>query len=480
MTDARIDLTASFFYSAKLYPRRPALMWIGGGVSYARLAQSVEVAARRLHDQGLRPGQLAAIAIRDAHLHIVALLALMRLGVASVSLAPGQDDYLSRGHVTCVVGDLPAGVALAVFAPSPDWLTASASEPAEMTGFESGEALFRVRLTSGATGRPEPVAMCAADAREWMSRKRPFDEEGRVLSMFGLSAGIGVRALLRSIGHGGTFCIAGAPQEACDTIQLCLVEHVVASVAQLAALAECARQAGAPPSSLKSVLTGGSLVSDRVVAAAQRYLCSNVLIAYGAAELGLVSLTPATAAAGRPGASGYLFPDVEAEAVGDDGARLPPGAHGRLRLRWRGAHSAQALSPSPYRTFRNDWFEPGDLGAVDPDGMLIVSGRASEVINAGGVKVAPELIDEALLQLQGMRDAAAFAVPGAAGDEIWAAIVTEHPPDIPALLALARDKLGARAPAYLVRVAGIPRNAAGKILRHRLAGEIEALRGARG
>ncbi len=63
-----------------------------------------------------------------------------------------------------------------------------------------------------------------------------------------------------------------------------------------------------------------------------------------------------------------------------------------------------------------------------PNGMLVLTGRASEVINSGGVKVAPELIDEAVLSHEKIADAAAFGAMGASGiDEICLAVKTRSP-----------------------------------------------------
>ena len=119
--------------------------------------------------------------------------------------------------------------------------------------------------------------------------------------------------------------------------------------------------------------------------------------------------------------------------------------------------------------FRDGWFYPGDLGAVTADGLLILSGRASEVINAGGVKVAPSVIEQALDERREVAEAAAFGAPDADGIvRIWAAVVANEPLDLAALAAHLKGRLGESAP-RLFQVSSLPRTGNGKVLRGVLA-----------
>ena len=59
----------------------------------------------------------------------------------------------------------------------------------------------------------------------------------------------------------------------------------------------------------------------------------------------------------------------------------------------------------------NGWLKTGDLGYVDKDGFIFVTGRIKELIVKGGENIAPREIDEALLDHEGVLEAAAFAVP---------------------------------------------------------------------
>ncbi|HVX57374.1 MAG TPA: hypothetical protein VHA37_06590, partial [Candidatus Saccharimonadales bacterium] len=100
---------------------------------------------------------------------------------------------------------------------------------------------------------------------------------------------------------------------------------------------------------------------------------------------------------------------------------------------------------------------------------LILSGRRSEHINVSGLKFAPEIVEGAILNFEGVRDCAAFGVPDSiGGEQVWAAFVADHDVDLAALSAHCASKLGIRAPGRLLQVANLPRNEAGKILRSEL------------
>ena len=58
--------------------------------------------------------------------------------------------------------------------------------------------------------------------------------------------------------------------------------------------------------------------------------------------------------------------------------------------------------------------------------MLVITGRKKEVLNLGGDKVSPRVIEDALTAFDGVREAVAFTVPNDMGiDEVWALIVQE-------------------------------------------------------
>ena len=220
-----------------------------------------------------------------------------------------------------------------------------------------------------------------------------------------------------------------------------------------------------------SVTVGGSAVSQAVSVGARLRLTPNLMLTYGSTETTTVAICPARMRDKDPQATGVVAPWVDIEAVGDDGQPLPPGGVGEIRIRC--AEMIEGYLDDPEATakhFRDGWFYSGDLGSVTADRMLRIVGRIDDVLNFGGAKVAPEIVEEALAACAGITDQAVFAVADQQGiEQPWAAVVAREGVD----LAAAREKVAevlpwARHRLQFLRVAEIPRNAMGKIERFKL------------
>lgn len=126
--------------------------------------------------------------------------------------------------------------------------------------------------------------------------------------------------------------------------------------------------------------------------------------------------------------------------------------------------------------FGSEGFRTGDLGRFDAMGHLWITGRAKDQINRGGEMIAPAEVEEALLTLPWITDAAAFSVPHhTLGEEIAAAIIVANPPEnaeAEARRAVRRLLGHGRMPASVDIVDAIPRSAAGKLLRRVLSERI--------
>jgi acyl-coenzyme A synthetase/AMP-(fatty) acid ligase len=119
-----------------------------------------------------------------------------------------------------------------------------------------------------------------------------------------------------------------------------------------------------------------------------------------------------------------------------------------------------------------DGHRTGDLGRIDEDGHLVIVGRLKELINRGGVKIAPLEIDAVLHGIPGVAEAAAAGVPDAIyGEEIvgFLAPAAGAALDPDAVLAHCRGNLPEiKAPKAIVFVPDLPKNARGKIDRKAL------------
>jgi malonyl-CoA/methylmalonyl-CoA synthetase len=171
----------------------------------------------------------------------------------------------------------------------------------------------------------------------------------------------------------------------------------------------------------------------------------------------------------RPGTVGRPLPGVEVRIVGPDGRALPDDEAGELLVRgpavfpgyWRRPEATAAA-------FTDGWFRTGDLGERSADGYVTLRGRASDLIITGGFNVYPREIEDVLLEQPGVREAAVVGVPDERRGERPVAFFAGDA-DETALEAACRRQLASfKVPAAFVRVEALPRNALGKVQKHRL------------
>jgi len=471
-------LSAALDAVARDTPARLAVVDGGHAIRYAALARDSRRLAALLAAQGLAPGDTVGLTIAAEVPHLLASLALLRLGCRQVTL-PRRDPpqmraaMASRLGLVALLGEqaadaLPAGRMLHVDA---DRIARDAAlDGAPLPPAPAGGGL--VFGSSGTTGRAKLMlvteAMIAAQAEALRAHGRVFH---RALSH---EANHAKRLQLRSIAIGGTEVLAGPPMEG-GLAALCRrhgIDRVHLSPSRAEALLDEAggRIAAAWPAATRIFSTGG-----RVPQALRRRLAAELAgpfhVHYGATETGTVSLAEPGEHEAEPETVGRAVQGVSVVVVDERGVALPPGEPGLLRIRSAGVIAGYLDdSAATQRSFRDGWFQPGDVGRITAQGRLVLAGRADEMMNLGTIKIFPAEIEATAEGFPGLVDCAAFATHGGAlGDIPMLAVVARDGFDPAALLALCRARLGLRAPRRVVVVPSLPRNAQGKVLRRELA-----------
>lgn len=124
---------------------------------------------------------------------------------------------------------------------------------------------------------------------------------------------------------------------------------------------------------------------------------------------------------------------------------------------------------------REGYFTAGDIGYLDDDGYLFLTGRSADVIIAGGVNIYPQEIDDLLLQHPAVADAACVGIPNSEwGEEIKAVVAlnSKYSPDDSTahnILQFAQQQLAKQKwPRSIDFVAALPRTETGKLLRRQI------------
>jgi malonyl-CoA/methylmalonyl-CoA synthetase len=167
----------------------------------------------------------------------------------------------------------------------------------------------------------------------------------------------------------------------------------------------------------------------------------------------------------RPGSVGFPLPGCE--------VRLAGGEEGEILLCGPNVFSGYWRNPEATAAAFDDdgWFRSGDLAARDPDGYLRILGRSKELIITGGYNVYPREVEEVLAEHPQVGEVAVVGLPSDEWGESVAAFVVprEGSLDEDGLLAHAADHLAPyKRPRTIRKVAELPRNALGKVVKREL------------
>jgi 2,3-dihydroxybenzoate-AMP ligase len=460
-------------YQAKQRPHALAIMTPAGNATYAKFDADIDrIGARLLEIDGL--GGRIAIQTKNPSLHWLALLALTRLNMLTLSLPPAADrpeaDLLAILKPDFILSDRETPVpGYKSFFMSPQWVQDALSGPAAVLPKRSysPEDPVRVTTSSGTTGVPKKILYKRkhVDSRlKYGSLVIPIAEIRALITMGLDHSGGYVSALLCWL-NGGTVVYPAPNFQWVDVLPMLAPGGLTCAPAQLEVMMR-ALPTTFPPLQSFTCVVAGSVLSQSLSVKARSRLTPNLWVTYASSEAGFTALARASQLEGREGAVGYVVPWADVEIVDKSGHALASGQTGEIRVRSDEIVDGYLEDDDESESaFRDGWFYPGDLGSLSVDGMLTIEGRTNEVMNFGGEKVSPLPIEEALTACAGVRDAVAFAVPGPGGVSIpFAAVVTEAGFDREAAIGKLRA-LFPRLAIQIVETASIPRNAMGKIQR---------------
>jgi long-chain acyl-CoA synthetase len=198
---------------------------------------------------------------------------------------------------------------------------------------------------------------------------------------------------------------------------------------------------------------------------------------YGSSETGWIAAIPGEVR--RLGTAGRPLPCHRLAIVHADGRALPPGEIGEIEI---GGFEIGGNAAHAYRYLADDGsvrvnsrgrIRTGDLGCLDADGFLSVTGREKDLIIRGGVNISPVEIDSFLMQRPELIEVATVGVPDAVyGEEVVSYVVARPGTTVDAgeLLRYCSDGLPAfKAPKQIVLSASLPKTERGKLNRRALA-----------
>jgi cyclohexanecarboxylate-CoA ligase len=175
------------------------------------------------------------------------------------------------------------------------------------------------------------------------------------------------------------------------------VTWTMASTPFLMDLTAAVEELGTDPSSLRTFLCAGTVIPGPVVERAQKVLGTRVISAWGMTENGAVTLVrPEDPADKSAHSDGIALPGVELQLRDADGRVVPTGAEGEIHVRCCSNFGGYLKRPQWNNFDAEGWFATGDLGRLDADGYLRISGRSKDIIIRGAENI-PVVEIEAIL-----------------------------------------------------------------------------------
>lgn len=182
----------------------------------------------------------------------------------------------------------------------------------------------------------------------------------------------------------------------------------------------------------------------------------------------------------KPATAGWALPIVDIRIGADPHQPESAGTRGLIWLRSPTLMSEYwNLPEATAQTLRDGWLDTGDIGYLDDEGFLSITGRVKELINRGGEKISAAEIETCILDMPGVLEAAAFAIADPLLGETVGLAVHGQASTLPLetqVCAFIAARLAAyKVPAQVFRVLEpLPRNATGKVLKAQLQEKLRA------
>jgi long-chain acyl-CoA synthetase len=493
-------LTEDLYGHAEARGSQDALVFGDERLTYSDLLDRVQRLAHGLTANGIGAGDAVALLLPNSPAFIVSWLAITGLGAVVVPLNPlyKQDEldfYFRNSGVRAVIGDEPRialserivdgwdeGVRLITTAPaggralSFDGLIEEGSGVHLASRAPDEDYVFQ--YSSGSTGRPKRVArthgQCWAEADSYMVSMEitPSDRIFSAIPLFH-TYGMG-NCLTTFVRTGSTLVIMEEPNpfilnrgRALELLERHRVTIFPGVPFNFRLLAEA--EGAADLSDLRLCFSAGTALPEPAFRGFLDRYGVAVRQLYGSTEAGVMTINMDPDPVATAASVGTPAPGVHVMVVDDEGRPLPQGEDGEIAVSGpaitRGYADMEQLTRE---TFREGYYFTGDLGRVDAEGRVFITGRKKLFIEVAGHKVDPVEVEDVLVAHPKVREAVVVGVKGRAeGEEIVkAAIVPADGCEPRELIAFCQERLANfKVPQIVEFHEEIPRSPLGKILR---------------
>ncbi|MGE4322136.1 MAG: AMP-binding protein [Sphingobium sp.] len=478
-------------------------------------------AATGLEQAGIGKGDVIALLLRNDYAFLEASLAAGQIGAYATPVnwhnAPAEVRYVLEDSgarllvahadlLARVAGEIPAGVTV-LAVPTPADLCAiygveSPPLPAGVEDWDQWVARHATRTaeplpspgamfyTSGTTGRPkgvrraQPTPDLAAHSlemflaltgmRDWMDR--PHEAVALIAGPLYHGTPNGWTQALVPMGVNLVIEQRFDAEALLEHIQRYRVTHALLVPTMFVRMLKLPPEVRAKYdlSSLQFIMHGGAPCPPAVKQAMIDWLGPIIAEHYGSTEVGVITVADSPQWLSHPGTVGKPLPAVRIEILDEAGEPLPANQSGDIYCKNFGYvdFTYHGDDEKRKRAEKRGLVSLGDVGFLDDDGFLHLSGRSSEIIVSGGTNIYPAEIEGELLKLAGVADCAVFGIPNEEfGEEVCAYVQPQPGATLdPAVIrsSLRETIAGYKVPRTIAFIEALPREDSGKVFKKRL------------
>lgn len=422
-------------------------------VTYGGLAEQVSRTVSMLASIGLGRGDRVAIVLPEGPDLIVALLAAMTASVAApLSASFTTDEFAfaledlgvaalvvqagveSPGRAVAAARDIPIVELLPKREAGAFVLATTVDSRVATVEAARSEDVALVLHTSGSTDRPKRVPLTHANLLASARQSAHFCQ----LTPADRARHVGPTVYAAAIGSVLASLTAGASVVCCpgfDPVRFFVwIDEFrstwfnAAPSIHAAILQAVPRHAGSIDHQLRFLRSGGGPLPAATLQGLETAFAAPLVEAYGLTETSPLVTSNRLPPGVRKARSVGVATGCEVRVVDDAGQPLPVDAEGEVVVRGPNVFAGYEDDPAATAAafLPGGWFRTGDVGRLDQDGYLFLTGRMKEMINRGGAKVSPWEVEEVLRAHPAVAEVVVFALPDPAMGEDVAAVVVLH------------------------------------------------------